>query len=331
MVSSGRKTVMTPDLAYASVAHSIAADRLSQAYVVAAPPRGEGTVFVKRVMSRLLCREADPPCGQCKRCVAVEKGSHPDVHWIEPQKKSRVIGIDQMRESFIPAIQRTSFEDGWKAGAIVGADCLNTAAANAFLKTLEEPPSRTVFFLLTDSPQRLLPTINSRCQHIAIDDPTGMQLDPEDQDELLRILSGETGVAGVAAAFGKADQLTAFMKIRKTQIEKEEKRDARDDSDEDVNKDTLEARIGARYREWRHRMLCAMLDWYRDVLMLTCGGDEQYLSFPDQRECLKAIASDCDYKQALAQVHAVEEMVVQLNRNLSESLVFGNAFFKLSV
>ncbi len=320
---------MTPDHAYAFVAHSIDAGRLAQAYVVAAPPRGAGEVFVKRVMSRLLCRADQPPCGHCSRCTKVEKGTHPDVHWIEPQKKSRVIGIDAMRDDFMPEIQRTSFEGGWKAGVIVGADCLNNAAANAFLKTLEEPPARTVFFLLTDSPQRLLPTINSRCQHLAIDDNSGMGAAPEDQRELVAILAGDGVVDGVASAFGRADRLASFMKARKTAIEKEETREARDDSDEDIDKDTLEARIGARYREWRHGILCAMLNWYRDILVLVCDGDEQYLSFPDERETLRTAAAGCTYRLALEQVQAVESAVVQLNRNLSESLVFGNAFFKL--
>jgi len=320
---------VTPDHAYAFVAHSIAAGRLAQAYVVAAPPRGAGEVFVKRVMSRLLCREDQPPCGHCTRCTTVAKGTHPDVHWIEPQKKSRVIGIDAMRDEFMPEIQRTSFEGGWKAGVIVGADCLNNAAANAFLKTLEEPPAKTVFFLLTDSPQRLLPTINSRCQHLAIDDNSGMGASPEDQRELVAILAGGDGVDGFASAFGRADRLASFMKARKSAIEKEEKREARDDSDEDIDKDTLEARIGARYREWRHGILCAMLNWYRDILVLVCDGDERYLSFPDERETLRTAAAGCTYRRALEQVQAVEAAVVQLNRNLSEPLIFGNAFFKL--
>lgn len=319
---------MTPEHAYAFVAHSIAAGRLAQAYVVAAPPRGAGQVFVKRVLARLLCRESNPPCGVCQRCAAVEKGTHPDIHWLEPQKKSRVIGMEQMKD-FLPEINTTSFEGGWKAGVIMAADCLNNSAANAFLKTLEEPPGNTVFFLLTDSPQRLLPTINSRCQHLAIEDAAGSGASEEDCRELIAILTEGGAAGGIAGAFGRADRLSAFMKARKTEIEKEEKREARDDSDEDVDKDTLEARIGARYREWRHGILCSMLNWYRDVLVLVCGGDEQYVSFQGELETLREVAGTCTSRRALEQIQAVEAVVVQLNRNLSESLAFENAFFKL--
>ena len=319
---------MTPDHAYAFIAHSIAIGRPAQAYVVAAPPRGAGETLVRRVFSRLLCRGNEPPCGLCRQCIDVEKGTHPDVHRLEPQKKSRVIGIEQMRD-FLREINTTSFEGGWKGGVITSADCLNLNSANAFLKTLEEPPPQTVFFLLTDSPQRLLPTINSRCQHLAIHDAAGPGADADDCRELVGILSRAGGAGGISGAFGRADRLTAFMKLRKDEIEKEEKRNSKEDPDEDVSKETLDARIGARYREWRHGMLCAMLNWYRDVFLLVCGGDEQYVCFQEELEALRASASGCSYRRALNQIKAVEAAVVQLNRNLTESVAFENVFFKL--
>jgi len=319
---------MTPEQAYSFVAYSIADGRLAQAYVVAAPPRGAGERFAGRVLARLLCREKEPPCGACKRCIAVGKGTHPDVHWLEPQMKSRVIGIEPMRD-FLREINTTSFEGGWKSGVIVSADCLNPSAANAFLKTLEEPPERTVFFLLTDSPQRLLPTIVSRCQRLSIEDSAGAGASEEDCRALIEILDGSVGTDGVAGAFGRADRLIAFMKERKALIEKEEKKDSKEDSDEDVDRETLDARIGARYREWRHGVLCAMLNWYRDILVLVCGGEGSYVHFQEKLDALRMAAANCSYRRALEQVRAVEAAAVQLNRNLPEPLTFENLFFKL--
>ncbi len=320
---------MTPEHAYVSVVHSLISGRLAQGYVVAAPPRGSGETFVKRVLSRLLCREAQPPCGGCKRCVAVAKGTHPDVHWLEPQKKSRVIGIEPMRD-FLQEMNTTSFEGGWKAGVLSAADCLNPSSANAFLKTLEEPPEQTLFFLLTDSPQRLMPTIISRCQRLVIDDAAGSGADAQDCQALIHILTEVGRAGGIAGALGRADRLAGFMKERKDEIEKQEKREAKDDTDENVDKETLEARIGARYREWRHGVLCSMLNWYRDILVLVCGGDPQYLTFGGEVDTLRRMAGDCSYRQALEQIQAVETIVTQLNRNLSESLVFEHAFLKLN-
>lgn len=319
---------MTLEQAYAFISHSISGGTLGHAYVVVAPPRGAGEVLVKRVLSRLLCQEKEPPCGSCRRCIAVEKGTHPDLHWLEPQKKSRVIGMEQMRE-FLREMHATSFEGGWKSGIIISADCLNAASANALLKTLEEPTKQTILFLVTDSPQRLLPTINSRCQRVSIEDSFGASASADDCRELIGIISKVGGIGGITGAFGRADRLTAFLKVRKVEIEKEEKRDSKEDPDEDTDKDTLDARVGARYREWRHGILCAMLNWYRDIFLLVCGGDEQYLCFRDDVETLRSAAEGCSYRRALEQIRAVEAAVVQLNRNLSESLTFENVFARL--
>ena len=81
---------------------------------------------------------------------------------IEPEKKSRVIAVDAVR-ALNHRIQTSSFAGGWKVAVIKYADRLNDQAANAFLKTLEEPPARTLLLLLTDAPQSLLPTVVSRC------------------------------------------------------------------------------------------------------------------------------------------------------------------------
>ena len=157
---------MTPDSAFALLRNSFEGGRLAQAYVVAAPPRGSGSELALRLLQLIYCESADRPCGECRQCVEVAGYSHPDVLWVEPQKKSRVIAVDQIR-AVEQRIYHTSFLGGWKACVLLGADRLSPGAANAFLKTLEEPPGRSIFLLLTDGPQFLLPTILSRCQRIA--------------------------------------------------------------------------------------------------------------------------------------------------------------------
>ncbi len=319
---------MTVEQAYRLIHNGLDSGRLAQAYVVAAPPRGAGLLLTKRVLSRLFCQTPDIPCGECSRCRAVERGIHPDVHVLEPQMKSRVIGMEAMRD-FLREIHSTSFEGGWKGGVIVSADCLNASAANAFLKTLEEPPEQTVFFLLTDSPQRLMPTIISRCQRLSIEDSQTSGLSPDDRQALIEVLSAGAEDTGTAGAFGRADRLVSYLKARKAGIEKEQKKDAKSDSEEDIDRETLDARIGALYREWRHGILESLLNWYRDVFLLVCGGEKQYLYFRDQVEQLAVLAQGCTYRQALEQVQAVEAAVVQLNRNLPESLTFEMLFYKL--
>src|SRR6266478_7843428 len=101
-------------------------------------------------------------CDQCLACRKIEHGNHADIHWIRPESKSRLITIDQMRE-LMQVINLKPTEGGYKLGIIVAADRLNVQAANAFLKTLEEPPPKSIFVLVSTEPQRILETIVSRC------------------------------------------------------------------------------------------------------------------------------------------------------------------------
>jgi len=129
----------------------------------------------------------------------IENRCHPDVVYLEPEGKSRTIHTDSMRDRLIAPMSTTAFSGGWKAGVIVGADRLETAAANSFLKLLEEPTPKTVFLLLTDRPDAILPTIVSRTQRIDLPMPSGV-LEGEGFDAVAEVFSS----AGVDGVFGKA-------------------------------------------------------------------------------------------------------------------------------
>ena len=98
-----------------------------------------------------LCRGEKKPCGACGPCRRVLSGTHPDVHTVVPEKGKQIIGVGVMRE-VLDTVSVKSFEDGAKVILIPEAERMNAAAQNCLLKTLEEPPERTVFFLITDQP-----------------------------------------------------------------------------------------------------------------------------------------------------------------------------------
>ena len=125
-------------------------------------PHGTGKKSMARLFARAsLCQgEGEKPCGICPACKKCLNDSHPDVHFVAPEKNT--IKVDQIRE-LIEKLNLTSYEGGKKIAIIDRADSMNESAQNALLKTLENPTGDTLFFLLTDAPGALLPTIVSRC------------------------------------------------------------------------------------------------------------------------------------------------------------------------
>src|SRR5258708_6476609 len=129
--------------------------RLAHAYLITGP-EGAG----KRALAAQLC-------GLLVRGGPADPLSHPDVHTVQPESKSRRIVIDQMRE-LENELRMRSAMGGGKVGVIFDADRLQPQASNAFLKTLEEPPPHTHLLMLTALPDQLLETILSRCIEVPL-------------------------------------------------------------------------------------------------------------------------------------------------------------------
>jgi DNA polymerase III subunit delta' len=146
------------------------------------------TVLARLFAKRLLCEgpaAGDLPCGECPACLWFEQGNHPDFRVLEPEAlsesrepegegrkregetASRQIRIDQVRDlqGFLAI---GTHRGGIRVVVVRPAEAMNGATANALLKSLEEPPPRTLFLLVSSTPDRLLPTVRSRCQKIGI-------------------------------------------------------------------------------------------------------------------------------------------------------------------
>jgi DNA polymerase III subunit gamma/tau len=147
-----------------TLANALRTGRIAPAYLFCGP-RGTGKTSSARILARSLnCITSDAPtpepCGHCEVCMAITAGNALDVIEIDAASNT---GVDNIRE----LIERSRFapvQARWKVYVIDECHMLSTAAFNALLKTLEEPPPRVVFVLATTDPQRVLPTILSRCQ-----------------------------------------------------------------------------------------------------------------------------------------------------------------------
>jgi len=184
--------------AFSLISRAIDVGRPAHGYLIVGEIRGDSSELVSRLLAKLF---PDTP-------EQVANRSHPDIITLEPQGRSRTIKVMRgkedsgpgMRDGFIEPMSVTAFSGGWKVGIVSGADRLQPEAANAFLKMLEEPPSQTLFLLLTDAPDAILPTIISRTQRIDLPFP------PD-------ILEGEDYEA-VATAFAAKDVAALVAKLK---------------------------------------------------------------------------------------------------------------------
>lgn len=158
---------------FARLADRYAAGRFPHALLVTGPAGVGKRLLSQALLARLVCETAgaQPACGQCRGCRLFSSGNHPDVRTVRPDEGKQMIRIDQIRELGEFLVLNSQYR-GYRPALIDPADQMNVNAANALLKTLEEPPSTAVLILVSDRPSSLPATIRSRCQMISIPVPT---------------------------------------------------------------------------------------------------------------------------------------------------------------
>ena len=136
----------------------------AHAYLLHGPAGIGKRALAERLMARLLCQRPVGPaaCGQCKSCHLLAAGSHPDNYILQPEEVDKAIKVDQVRD-LVNFVVQTAQLAGRKAVLVEPAEAMNLNAANALLKSLEEPSGDTVLLLISHQPSRLLPTVRSRC------------------------------------------------------------------------------------------------------------------------------------------------------------------------
>lgn len=158
--------------------------------------------LAERLRARLLCQSPSDleACGQCKPCHLLAAGTHPDVFVLEPEEEGKAIKVDQVRE-LVSFVVQTAQLGGRKVVLLDPVEAMNLNAANALLKSLEEPSGDTVLLLVSHQPSRLLPTVKSRCVQQACPMPSAEQslawlaqalpdVSAEQRDQLLILAAG---------------------------------------------------------------------------------------------------------------------------------------------
>ncbi len=312
-------------LEYLRRAH--AHSRLAHAYLISGPPGSGKRELVSGIANLVNGTDAED----------VFASALPEVHLAEPESKSRRIVIDQIR-ALEHALQMRAASGRKKIAVVVDADRLQPQAANAFLKTLEEPPHDSLLLLLSSLPEALPDTILSRCLTITLAAEGLLQPSTEETDliELLASVAAP-GVQGVQASYRMAQgfhrllgRIREFIQTENSAALKQEETRYKNTTDgawlED-REDYFKALTESQYVQRRARLLDTLYVWWSDVLRASTGISR--IELPDARLSTEALAKKLTTPEILRRVRRVEELRDHLGRNIQEALAIEVAFLNI--
>ncbi len=286
--------------------------------------------------------ESDLPidsCDGCNNCRRIHELNHPDVHWVRPESKSRVIRIEQMRE-LMRIVHLKPTEATYKVSVIVAADRMNVQSANAFLKTLEEPPPRSIIILLCADPNRLLDTILSRCQRLNFAGGGGLRLTQDERSWLSEF--SQLAAAQQGSLMGRYHLFASLMgrlETRRKEIEttlaERSPLTMHEEVEDNLRKkweDELKASIEAEYRRERGDMLQKIQWWARDIWMQTLGEKDGAMAISDVAGATRTVASRLKPESALRNMEHIERLLYLLDKtNVQEALALEVGMLKLEL
>ena len=302
-------------------------ERLAHAYLITGP----ADAGKLQLASDLCALINDFPPG-------TEPLKHPDVHLVEPESKSRIIKIEQMRE-LERELQMRPTSAKRKVGIIVDADRMNPSASNSFLKTLEEPPAQSLLLLLTENPAQLLDTILSRCVCIQIK-PQGYSGPTETQSRLLEALSlfFKNGKFNTGEIFNLAREFSALLAAEKATIQ--EANEALLKKEQTLYKQTTEsakwledredyykALTESRYLQQRFILVDTLVQGWADALRYQQGGAHPDL--PGYTPQTADLASRFTSLDILKLIEHLDELRENFNRNVQEVLAIEVTFLRV--
>ena len=303
---------------------AMAKDRIAHAYLFYGMD-GIGKKTAASVFARALnCGGLDPPCDACASCRKAEHNNHPNI--ITVQAEGQFIKIGAVKE--IQARMTFRPREGRRIFILREADRMNAAAANALLKTLEEPSADNILLLTTARSHALPMTILSRCQHLRFS-----PLPPEEVARFLREKEGlETAAAEILAAssggsIGRAVEMNRedYLAQRNAILEL-----LVEDNPEDLLKRLAFAgRFGTEREEILER-LRILRNGYRDGLVLRETEEKERLMFRDRAGVIEAVAGRLSGRDLLRNIAAVDAAMSAIAQNANKSLTLEAMLIKLA-
>ena len=298
--------------------------QIPQALLLTGPPQVGKSTLARFFIQSLNCQADSRPCGQCLSCRKIASGNHPDVRILDDDDET--IKIEQIR-----ALQRelslSPYESRYRAALLSNFERATTSAANALLKTLEEPAEQVVLILTAIDPSRLLPTIVSRCQTVTLRPLSSQQIfealqtkwsaSPDQAELLARLSAGRLGWA-VRALADKAflerreQRLGELLELLKTSR---------------AERLAYAHNLSRDYQAIKETLTLWLTIW-RDLLLLQSGSQTRLTNL-DWQESLQTIARQITMAQAKGMVARLHTALVNLEHNVNPRLNLEVALLKL--
>jgi len=303
------KNVIGQDKVINFLIASIKNDMLAGSYLFVGPD-GIGKTLVAKEFAKLLnCEKANlDACDICNSCMKINKNIHPDVHLVE--KDGSDIKIDNIRQ-LERDIHLKPFEARKKVFIVKDAHFMNAEAANALLKTLEEPPRDSIIILTTSYPHRIFSTIASRCRKI--------YFSSIDIEKLSSILENDfhLGKAGSHyLSYFTEGRLGKAVALKEKEILGEKNMII----DDFINSENLRQNffdLDAKNKDDIRYNLDILMTWFRDIMLLKCGIDISSLINSDRRKELLDLKNEYKMEDLLKIMHRILDTYTMLDYNIN--------------
>ena len=359
------KDIIGQEAPLAIIKSSLKNDRLSHAYLFVGE-EGVGKETVAQRLAKILnCqRQSLEACGECSSCKKIERFLHPDVKYLKPEGPSQTIKIDHILK-LQHEIYLKAFEGRKKVFIISSAERMTQEAANAFLKTLEEPPGEAVLILITSHPEKLLPTITSRCQLVRFNLISKEKIEKflreklgsskKEAENLSLNCEGRLGEAvkikkeGILEDKGKIldlilskgdilsiveDMVSIWerLKERLKEVYEEElggKLENLDKKNQKIVEENMKALISKEYRKTIDEGIEAIIFFFRDCLVWGKTGDKDLIRYKSRLKLIKEAALSFSCKDLEKKIQALAEVKKALSYNVHLPLALTAAFLDL--
>lgn len=313
------------DKAMELLAKAKAGNRLGHAYLITGPKEADREGFATAFLN----------LASGAKLRSLDEWHQHSVPIVRPESKSRRVTTDAIRE-LERGLNMSSGPEGHKFGVIIDAERMMAQAQNAFLKTLEEPPPRTLLLLLTAQPQQLLDTIRSRVIEIPLLPPDGARVFSEHELKLLAVLEKlcSRPAGSLAGAFALKREFEEILEELHEGIKEEMEEDFEREQEHygkttDGNwlkqrEEQVEANIEAAYLQQRDALMDLLLSWMGDVVRQQVGAE--HLDLPAHRASTSALASRWNAAEAARRLRVIRRLEQHLHTNVNEGLALEVSF-----